>query len=207
VIPTHPDLLDVTSADSDPPGALLAPLTADGNVDLDALPHGTVVEDAELPRGAALVANKIAPGWQWRACHGEGWRLGQGYGPPRGDGSRPQLAILDPCRSVTLRAVAIDPAFDMITHHVLIGWVCTERGGKWKPDLAAAWSVEPRPDGRGRGRWTTRLSLSLGLSACSALLAAPPDVAVLARMIDRVARGSTGAAVDISSEHGTAGPG
>ena len=179
---------------SDPAGALLAPLTADGGLDLDALPRGTdhgVLDVADAPQGARNVANGIADGWHWRLLDGEGWAVRQGKGPPRGNGSRPKLVILDECRSVTLRAVAVDEGFPDVNHHALLGWVRIERTGTWKADLAWVWSTEPGPT-PGRRCWT---GTEVGVTAAKALLGRPPDGAALRAAVEaaRAARVQDGA--------------
>lgn len=169
---------------SDPAGALLAPLTVPDEegrcgLDLDALPRGTshgVLAVADAPQGARNVAAKIAPGWTWRLLDGEGWGVRQGSGPPRGNGTRPKLWILEPCRSVTLRAVAVDEGFPDTSHHAVLGWVFIERTGKWKADLACVWTTEPAPDGRGAARrWWAIPPTEIGVTAAKALLSRPPD--------------------------------
>lgn len=174
--PASPDLR-TAGPGSDPPGALLAPLAADGTVHLDALPRGSSggeIAIADAPQGARNVANKIGPEWAWRLLSGEGWTLRQGSGPPRGNGTRPKLAILDACASVTLRAVAIDPGFPAVTHHVVIVWSLVYRAGKWKAEQGSIWTTEPRPGG---GRWQTFPPVDVGVTAAKALLSTVPDVA------------------------------
>ena len=182
---------------SDPAGALLAPLTTpdeDGRagLDLDALPRGTthgVIEVADAPQGARTVADRIAPGWHWRLLDGEGWAVRQGSGPPRGNGTRPKLWILEPSRSVTLRAVAVDEGFPATSHHAVLGWVFIERTGKWKADLACVWTTEPGPGVGGR-RWWAIPPTEIGVTAVKALLSRAPDGPELARCVEaaRVAR-------------------
>lgn len=156
---------------TDPPGAVLAPEQD------DELPDGVDLGEIDLasaPRGARTVAGKIMANWVWRLTLGEGVSVRHGKGPARGDGSRPQVPILDPCRSVALRAVGTDEGFPDMSHHVLIVWVQLVRTGKWSPDGAWAWSTEPAPDGAGRSwarpprRWAT-------LGPVTALLYDPPS--------------------------------
>lgn len=175
-------------AGSEPISALLAQLTVDGHLDLDALPHGTAhgaLDVADAPQGARTVANKIADGWCWRLLDGEGWAVRQGKGPPRGSGTRPKLVILEPCRSVTLRAVAPDEWFPDTTHHVVLGWVFVERTGKWKADLAMVWTTEPVPGVSGR-RWWAIPPTEVGVTVAKRLLSGPPDAAELLAARDAV---------------------
>jgi hypothetical protein len=174
----------------DPPGALLAPLHTDGTVHLDALPRGTrhgEIPISHAPQGARNVAARVSAEWCWRLVDGEGWALRQGSGPSRGNGTRPKLAILDPCRTVTLRAVCPDAAFPDVTHHVVLGWVLTYRSGKWKAETAVAWSTEPRPGG---GRWWSIAPTDIGVTRAKELLSDAPDTAAVltARDLARAAR-------------------
>ncbi|HEY5880091.1 MAG TPA: hypothetical protein VIU11_14370 [Nakamurella sp.] len=150
--------------------------------DLDDLPRGTElpsipIEDA--PQGVRNVAKRIDPGWTWRLQPGEGWAIRQAYGPPRGDGTRPQLRTLQACDTISIRAEAEDPAFPAIRHHVAIVWCRIEHTGKRGPDGAWAWQCEPHPqggvvDGVARRAWSLP-PRRLGLAVCSELLAVPPD--------------------------------
>ena len=164
---------------SDPPDVHLA------HAGIDDLPvgvwHGEMAPD-ELPKGPGDALGGSVNGWEIRLVHGAGYALREGKGPPRGDGTRPKLKILEPCTSITLRAVGFDPEWDDVTHHVVIGWCRVARTGKSGPELAWAWSSEPtlglgslRPFGR-TFRRNPRL---LGLAAASALLAGPPSDAAM----------------------------
>lgn len=198
---------------SDPVDALLAPTrtvidedgAAHGLLDLDALPRGTthgVLDVADAPQGARTVANKIADGWTWRLLDGEGWAVRQGKGPPRGSGTRPKLVILEPCQSVTLRAVAVDEWFPDVTHHVVLGWVFVERTGKWKADLACVWTTEPVPGASGR-RWWAIPPTPVGVTVAKRLLSGPPDAAEVLAARDAVLRAraeETGPAVDRATD-------
>jgi hypothetical protein len=121
--------------------------------DLDDLPAGVALGEVAIgdaPQGCRSIAGRIADGWSWRLTSGEGVALRQGKGAPRGSGTRPKLAILDPCASVALRAAGPDVGFPDVTHHVIIVWVRIERTGRWAADGAWAWSTESAPDGLGR---------------------------------------------------------
>jgi hypothetical protein len=181
VNPVLPGLLTAPPG-SHPAGALLAPLTEPdeegrAGLALDALPPGValgLLDPRDAPQGVRNACARIGPNWQWRLLHGEGWAVRQGKGPERGDGTRPRLVILDPCRSITLRACAVDLEFDRLTHHVVIAWVLILRTGAWKADAGWAWLTEPAPDGRGR-TWA-RAPRDVGVTRCGQLLAAVPDV-------------------------------
>jgi hypothetical protein len=143
---------------TDPPGAVLAP---DRD---DELPDGVALGEitlAEAPQGVRTVASKIHGNWVWRLTDGEGVTVRQGKGAPRGSGTRPKLRIMEPCRSVALRAAGPDAGFPDVTHHVIIVWVQLARTGQWKADSAWAWTTEPAPAGDGRAwarpprRWST----------------------------------------------------
>jgi hypothetical protein len=169
---------------SDPPGALLAALNADG--DLLGLPVGSAhgeIDLADAPRGTRAVASKIVEGWEWRLTSGEGWALRQGKGPTRGDGTRPRLTILEPCRSVALRAVGVDEAFPDALVHVVIVWVQITRTGKWSADDGWAWSSEPaigagsgRPFGR---QWARPPRQFAAIGGPASLLTVAPSVRAL----------------------------
>lgn len=181
---------------SEPADAVFAPMTADGDLNLDALPPGTghgEIDVADAPQGARTVVARIDPGWAWRLLDGEGWCVRQGKGPPRGNGTRPKLWILEPCRSVTLRAVAVDEGFPDTSHHAVLGWVFIERTGKWKADLACVWTTEPAPGVDGR-RWWAIPPTEIGVTAVKALLSRAPDGPELARCVEaaRVARDEDG---------------
>lgn len=171
-------------AGSHPAGALLAPLTEpdeDGRAGLalDALPPGValgLLDVADAPLGVRNACGRIHDGWAWRLLHGEGYAVRQGKGPPRGDGTRPKLVILEPCRSVTLRACAVDLEFDRLTHHVVIAWVLVLRTGAWKADAGWAWLTEPGMDG---GRTWARAPRDVGVTRATALLR---DVAEVDRL-------------------------
>lgn len=183
-------LAAVAPPGSDPAGALLAPLTEPdeegrAGLALDSLPPGValgVLDPRDAPQGVRNACARIGPFWQWRLLHGEGWAVRQGKGPPRGDGTRPRLAILDPCRSITLRAAAVDSEFDALTHHVVIAWVLILRTGAWKAEAGWAWLTEPAPEGpggAGRGRAWARAPRDVGVTRCGTLLAGVPDVTAL----------------------------
>jgi len=182
---------------SEPAGALLAPMgayvKADGTVGtfvlLDDLPAGYScgqIDVADAPQGARTVAGKVDDGWSWRLLDGEGWTVRQGKGPARDSGTRPKIAILEECRSVSLRAVAIDPAFPDVSHHVVLVWVQVRRTGKWSPDIAAVWTSEPVigvGSGRPFGRCWAVPPTEVGVTAAKALLSAPPDGKALAGVV------------------------
>ena len=104
-----------------------------------------------------------------------------GKGPPRGDGSRPRVPILDPCASVALRAIGTDEGFPYVLHHAVIVWVQLVRTGRWSTDGAWAWSTEPAPAGDGRSwarpprRWAT-------VGQVAALLHGPPSADRMAEL-------------------------
>ena len=184
---------------SDPAGALLAPLTrrtrTGGPGSISTRCRAGPVTDCSTSRTRRRVRapwqTRSIGGWVWCLLDGEGWAVRQGKGPPRGNGSRPQLAILDECRSVTLRAVAVDEGFPDVNHHALLGWVRIERTGKWKADLAWVWSTEPSPT-PGRRWW---MGTEVGVTAAKALLSRPPDGAALRAAVEaaRAARVQDGA--------------
>jgi hypothetical protein len=178
---------------SEPADALLAPMgayvKADGTVGtfvlLDDLPAGYScgeIDVAAAPQGARTVANAVDDGWSWRLLDGEGWTVRQGKGPARGSGTRPKISILEECRSVSLRAVGLDPAFEQVSHHAVLVWVQVLRTGKWSPDTAAVWSTEPAP-GEPARRWWAVPPTEVGVSAVKALLSAPPDAKALAGVV------------------------
>lgn len=145
--------------------------------DLDDLPSGARLDEIPLtdaPQGVRNVATKIHENWVWRLVSGEGWAIRQAYGPPRSDGTRPQLKILDPSQTISIRAVADDPAFPCNRHHVVIVWTWLARTGKRAPDGAWAWTCEPHPEGADRRAWQ-RPPRRVGVARCAALLAGPPD--------------------------------
>jgi len=168
----------LAGADADPPFAFLAP-------DDDAeLPDGVALGEvtlAEAPRGVRAVASKIHANWVWRLTDGEGAALRHGKGAPRGDGTRPRLRILEPCRSVALRAVGVDEGFPGVSHHGVITWVQLARTLKWKAEGAWAWSSEQHPDWAGRSwarpprAWTT-------VGEVAALLFGPPCASRMAEL-------------------------
>lgn len=181
-------------AGSEPAGALLAPMgayvRADGTVGtfvlLDDLPAGYPcgeIDVADAPQGARTVAGKIHESWVWRLLDGEGWTVRQGRGPARDSGTRPRIHILERCRSVSLRAVAVDPAFGELTHHVVLVWVQVLRTGTWKADLAYVWTTEPAPGPDGR-RWWHVPPTEVGVTAVKALLSRVPDGPELARCVE-----------------------
>lgn len=147
--------------------------------DDDELPDGVALGEIEIgqaPQGVRTVASKIHAEWTWRLTDGEGVTVRQGKGAPRGNGTRPKLAILEPCRSVALRAVGPDEGFPDVQHHGVIVWVQLVRTGAWKADSAWAWTTEPAPcptEGAGRccarppRRWST-------VGEVAALLCGPP---------------------------------
>ena len=151
---------------------------------LDDLPAGTSLGELDVtdaPRGTQTLARRIGEGWRWRIVAGEGWAVRHAYGPPRDSGVRPRLAILVPCRSVTLRAVGVDVAFPAVMHHVMVCWVRPVEVGRWTAEEAWYWSSEPAPDGDARCVATLR---PLGVARCGQVLAGPPDCARIAPMID-----------------------
>ena len=150
--------------------------------DLDDLPRGTHLGEialADAPQGVRNVANKIDANWVWRIVSGEGLAIRQAYGTPRGDGTRPQLRVLEPCDTISIRARADDPVFPCNTLHVVIVWTRLERTNKRAPDGAWAWSCEPHPQGDERRAWS-RPPRRVGVTAAGALLASPPDELELA---------------------------
>ena len=168
---------------SEPLGCVLAP------EDEGDLPQGVALGGVELdlaPQGCRSIAAKIDANWIWRITDGEGVALRQGKGAPRGSGTRPKLAILEPCRSVALRAAGVDEEFGDVTHHVVIVWVQLARTLKWAGDGAWAWTTEPvvgvgsgRPFGRAWAlpprRWRT-------ITDVAAVLAVPPCAQVMAAL-------------------------
>jgi hypothetical protein len=163
---------------TDPPGAVLAP---DSD---DELPDGVDLGEVDLasaPGGARTVAGKIDRNWVWRLTLGEGVSVRSGKGPARGDGTRPKVPILDPCRSVALRAIGTDEGFPDVSHHAAIVWVQLARTGRWSAGGAWAWSTEPAPAGDGRSwarpprRWAT-------VGEVAALLYGPPSADRMAEL-------------------------
>lgn len=179
-------------------GYILAPLLTgeDGktSLDLDALPLGVAggpIEPGDAPQGARNVATKIDGNWIWRLVRGEGWVIREGKGPERSDGTRPKLRILDPCASVTLRAVGLDEAFPIITHHVVLAWVRLDRTGSWKAEAGWAGSTEPSPagsHGAHRRCWSAG-PRRIGVTACRGVLAVPPDAEAMAAALAAAERG------------------
>jgi hypothetical protein len=158
---------------SDPQEAYLAPES------LDDLPrgvfHGEMPPD-ELPAGPGSALAQAGGGWSVRMLGGVGWALREGKGPPRADGTRPKLRILEPCTTVTLRAVGIDPEWDDVTHHVVIGWARVARTGKSGPYVSYVWSTEPAlgvESGRPFGRVMRRNPRALSLALAGEILAGP----------------------------------
>ena len=168
---------------AEPAGAVLAP---DSD---DELPAGTALGTlalAQAPQGARTVANKIAPGWEWRLTDGEGVTVRQGKGAPRDSGTRPNLRILEPCRSVALRATGTDEGFPDVQHHVIIVWVQLARTLRWSADEAWAWSTEQaygmcsgRPFGRVAQRAPRRWK---AISGVAGLLYRPPSADTMAAL-------------------------
>jgi len=165
---------------SDPQAAYLAPEL------LDELPagvfHGEMSPD-DLPKGPGTAVAHAADGWEVRMIGGAGWALREGKGPPRDSGTRPKLKILEPCTTITLRAVGIDPEWDDVTHHVLIAWCRIARTGKSGPDVAFVWSTEPTFGatslGSGFGRVMRRNPRAVSLGLAAQILAGPcSDTAV-----------------------------
>jgi hypothetical protein len=168
----------LAGAGAEPIGCVLAPDNDDD------LPRGIAfgeIDPADAPKGCRDVAARIDGNWIWRLTDGEGVAVRQGKGAPRGSGTRPKLKILDPCRSVCLRASGQDEGFPDVWHHVVISWVQIERTGKWSADAAWAWSTEPSPDGEGRAwarpprQWST-------VGAVAALLYGPPSAETMAAL-------------------------
>jgi len=164
--------------DADPPFAFLAP-------DDDAeLPEGVALGEiriAEAPRGVRAVASKIHANWVWRITDGEGVALRQGKGAPRGDGTRPKLRIMEPCRSVALRAVGIDEGFPDVSHHGVITWVQLARTLAWKAEGAWAWSTEQHPDWCGRS-WARPPRAWSTVGEVAGLLYGPPCASRMAEL-------------------------
>lgn len=165
--------------DADPPCAVLAP---DRD---DELPDGVSFGElalADAPQGCRTVVGGIEANWVWRLTDGEGVAVRQGKGAPRGSGVRPKLRILEPCRSVALRCVGVDQGFPDVSHHVVAVWVFIERTGKWKIDRGWLASSEPsacQTEGGPTGRGWAHPPAEVGLAACRAVLAGPPDAAVV----------------------------
>jgi len=154
--------------------------------DLDDLVPGVdlgPIDLADAPQGVRNAANKIHANWVWELRTGEGRAIRQAYGEPRGDGTRPQLRVLEPCDTISVRAEAADPAFPVNRLHVVIVWTRIERTGKRAPDGAWAWSCEPHPDGAGRRAWS-RAPRRVGVTMARDLLAAPPDDEALGAAYD-----------------------
>lgn len=163
---------------AEPLGAVLAP---DSD---DELPAGVALGEIEIsaaPQGARTVLNRIAPGWQWRLTDGEGVAVRQGKGAPRDSGTRPNLRILDPCRSVALRATGTDEGFPDVQHHVIIFWVQLARTLRWATDGAWAWSSEPAPAGAGRS-WARAPRRWKATSGVAGLLYVPPSAVTMAEL-------------------------
>jgi len=168
---------------SDPPDAYLAPTRtyrdaagrAHDELWLDDLPrgvwHGEMALD-ELPAGPGSAASDAGGGWTVRVIGGAGWALREGKGPPRGDGTRPKLKILEPCTTITLRAVGFDPEWDDVTHHLVIGWCRIARTGKSGPFVAFVWSSEPNLDA-GAPRVFRRNARAVSLAVACEILAGP----------------------------------
>lgn len=171
---------------SDPPNAYLAP------EQLDELPrgvfHGEMAPD-ELPAGPGTALAHAAGGWTVHMISGAGWALREGKGPPRDSGTRPKLKILEPCTTITLRAVGFDDEWDDVTHHVLIGWCRVARTGKSGPDIAFVWSTEPTfgmcSGRRNGGRVMRRNPRAVSLRLAGQILAGPcSDTAVSTLLAD-----------------------
>lgn len=163
---------------SDPAGCVLAPDTEDD------LPSGESlgeIETAEAPQGCRSVAGRIHGAWDWRITSGEGVTVRQGKGPARGSGTRPKLRILEPCRSVALRADGTDEAFPFVRHHVVIVWVQPARTGRWGAEGAWAWSCEPAPAGDGRA-WARPPRKWKTIGEVAALLYVAPSAQAMAAL-------------------------
>ena len=173
---------------AEPAGAVLAP---DSD---DELPEGVALGTlrlAEAPQGARTVASKIHRNWVWRLTDGEGVAVRQGKGAPRDSGTRPNLRILEPCRSVALRATGVDEGFPDVQHHVIIVWVQLARTLRWSADEAWAWSTESvcgvgprgsdgvRPFGRAAQRAPRRWK---AISGVAGLLYVPPSAVTMAAL-------------------------
>lgn len=197
--PTLPSVPPLAALETDPvTGYILAPLHwsedhKSATLALDALPRGTAHGPldpagpswADAPQGARNAATKIDGNWIWRLVSGEGWAVRQGKGAERSDGTRPKLQILEPCATVTLRAVGVDEAFPAVTHHVVLAWVRLDRTGSWKAEAGWAGSTEPfLGDPLPGGRVAIRRCWSagprrIGVQACRRVLAAAPDARVI----------------------------
>ena len=160
-------------------GYIPAPLLtgADGktSLDLDHLPLGRLGGDlpvVDAPQGARNAAARIDGNWIWRLVSGEGWVIREGKGAERSDGTRPKIKILEPCRSVTLRAIGCDEAFPYVTHHVVLAWVAIERTGAWSPE--GAWAGSTEPSVAHRRCWIAG-PRRIGVTACKGVLGLPPD--------------------------------
>jgi hypothetical protein len=144
------------------------------------LPRGVMtgeIRPADAPLGVRKVATKIHDNWVWHVFTGEGRAIRQAYGEPRGDGTRPQLRVLEPCDTVSIRAEAADPVFPANRLHVAIVWARIERTGKRAPEGAWVWTCEPHPEAGWsdpRRAWS-RAPRRVSVSAAAALLAGPPD--------------------------------
>jgi hypothetical protein len=178
---------------SDPPDAYLAPHRtyrdaagkAHDELCLDDLPrgvwHGRMAPD-ELPTGPGTALAHAAGGWTVRMISGIGWALREGKGPPRDNGTRPKLRILEPCTTITLRAVGFDDEWDDVTHHVVISWCRIARTGKSGPDVAFAWSSEPNLNA-GAPRVFRRNPRPVSLSLAGQLLAGPCSDTALSTLL------------------------
>ena len=173
----------VMAPGGDPPLAPLAPVDADGEVVWTevcrlGVPTGPVaVEDA--PAAVASAYRRADPGWVTALTGGAGVALRYGKGAPRGDGTRPRVAYLDPCTSAVLRAHARDDGFTATGHHVVMWWSIPTRSGRAGFEGAWCWSSEHGPDTDGAAAIIVGPT-RIGARAAAALLARPPDAAAIA---------------------------
>lgn len=87
----------------------------------------------KLPIGVSGVVKALGAGWTHTITHGEGVVAAQTFGPPRGDGTRPKLAIDAPCESIALRARHADG------RAVAAVWCCRTDKAKRSWSMDTAW--------------------------------------------------------------------
>jgi len=61
-----------------------------------------------LPRGVTTLLNKAGIGWRHRVQHGHGHVDATELGEPRGDGTRPRVAVEIPAESIGVRFDHVD---------------------------------------------------------------------------------------------------
>jgi hypothetical protein len=100
----------------------------------------------KLPVGVSGVVNAMEQaGWIYTITHGTGTVDAQAFGPPRGDGTRPKLAVHAPCESIAVRA-----RHPGTGRQLRALWVC--RTDKTK----RAWTMSTAWRGRHDGEHTPR---------------------------------------------------